>query len=129
MVFVADHLSKGQKKRLERHHTVMQKIGLIPPTFVAKPKKEKHSTEVTLIKSEIENSGIKTKSKLEDDAVSSLSLETTDFNSNKSRKSIAIRETNRMRLIQRDPNFINDPIAAVTLHLMSMKQKNEGSKT
>ena len=44
----------------------------------------------------------------------------SEIRTNKMRKTVAIRETNRMKLVQNDPGFIRDPIAAVTQHLQKM---------
>jgi len=103
----------------------MQKIGLIPPSFVTK-NEEKRTTKVKLA---IPESQANANDLGINDQIGSLLSLSSNMKSNKSKKSIAIRETNRMKLVQQDQSFINDPIAAVTLHLQLMAQKRSDSKT
>ena len=36
------------------------------------------------------------------------------------KKTVAIRETQRMKLVQQNPDFIENPIASINLHLQQM---------
>eukprot|EP01036_Dinobryon_divergens_P026530 gene26527-35197_t len=118
-------LSKGQKKRLERKKVIMQKIGLIAPALrsnVPKPKKfdSLYSELEASINSHsmmVDASGEQTEAACK---VSIIPAASCMIKSNKVRKAVAIRETQRMRLVQQNPLFLLDPIAAATLHLQQM---------
>lgn len=45
--------------------------------------------------------------------------------SNKMKKSVAVREAARMKLVQQHPSFQENPIMAINLHLQQMLKKKE----
>lgn len=117
-----NHLSKGQKKRLERKNVIMQKIGIISPNFrvkkslfeLSEEKNKDASLEINLLAADNSCESMT----IDEKAVMPAAV--SEIRTNKMRKTVAIRETNRMKLVQNDPGFIRDPIAAVTQHLQKM---------
>ena len=44
------------------------------------------------------------------------------------KKTVAIRETQRMKLVQQHPAFIENPIASINLHLQQMIANKQSKK-
>ena len=107
-------LSKGQKKRQLRREKVMMKMGIIPlkGLKVASDAKKKKK-EYSFLLSELE----KTLPSSSDEVVRPAAAV---VKSNKMKKSIAVREVERMKLVQQHPSFVEDPIDAMKAHIEHM---------
>lgn len=113
-------LSKGQKKRRQKRASVMVKLGKMEPNlkFSASAKKEKRDIFNSML-SELESSLPTTNS-------SDVRPAAVSAKSNKLKKSLAVRETQRMKLVQQHPAFVENATEAVRKHIEHMlatKQK------
>ena len=133
-------LSKGQKKRLERKKIIMQKIGLVAPDLRSnhrKHPKNKFESLYSELEASMHTHGMMVDASDEradaDGKISIIPAASSGIKSNKLRKAVAIRETQRMRLVQQDPLFLLDPIAATTQHLLQIasnkQQQQQQQKT
>ncbi len=111
-------LSKGQKKRLQKKERVMTKFGLISPVFqsLKMKKQEEHNALYSELESNLKHSLVSDES---NNGVIKPAADTS-MKSNKMKKSVAVREAARMKLVQQHPSFIENPIAAINLHLQQM---------
>ena len=130
------NLSKGQKRRQLRNNQVLRKLGK-DSTFTMKqnddPVKNK-KVDFALLLNELESSlPIQMESEKYEKAIASI-------RTNKMKKTVAVRETERMKLVQQHPAFQSDPIAAMKSHIEMLvssskpaiknedKLKNKGKK-
>jgi hypothetical protein len=108
-------LSRGQKRRQEKREKVLTKLGVVPlkgmKTGLVPSKPQKQKPFQSLL-SELEATLPKTKEVVRPAAVS--------LKSNKIKKSVAIRESQRMKLVEQHPNFIADPLTAMKAHIEQM---------
>jgi hypothetical protein len=108
-------LSRGQKRRQEKREKVLTKLGVVPlkgmKTGLEQPKPQKQKPFQSLL-SELEATLPKTKEIVRPAAVT--------LKSNKIKKSVAIRESQRMKLVEQHPNFIADPLTAMRAHIEQM---------
>lgn len=121
-------LSKGQKKRLQKKEKVMTKIGLISPVFQSAQLKKKKKEEDNALYSELEAT---MKLNLASDSSNNGVIKAaadTSMKSNKMKKSVAVREAARMKLVQQHPAFMENPIAAINLHLQQMISNKQDKK-
>ena len=113
----------------------MQKIGLVAPELRSNHSKQSKNKFESLY-SDLEASiNINSHGMMAVDAsdeqadadgkISIVPAASCEIKSNKLRKAVAIRETQRMRLVQQDPLFLLDPIAATTQHLQQMAGKQQ----
>lgn len=119
-------LSKGQKKRLQKKERVMTKFGLISPVFqsIKKKKQEVHEALYSELESNLKHSLVN------DTSSNGVIKPAADIStkSNKMKKSVAVREAARMKLVQAHPSFIENPIAAINLHLQQMISNKQATK-
>ena len=110
-----ESLSKGQKKRRQKRASLMVKLGMVAPELkysAAAAKKEKKDAFNALL-SELESS-----LPTANDVIRPAAAESV--RTNKLKKTLAVRETARMQLVQQHPAFVQDPLAAVTKHIEHM---------
>lgn len=101
-------MSRGQRKRLEKTAKVMRKKGVVIKSAEKSGKNDnKHMF------SEIESS------LCEDSNVRPAACNASNVN-NKIMKTVAIREVERMKLVQQHPQFVQDPIATMKAHFTQM---------
>ncbi len=119
-------LSKGQKKRLEKKERIMTKFGLISPVFqsIKKKKQEEHNALYSELESNLKHSLVNDSS---NNGVIKPAADTS-MKSNKMKKSVAVREAARMKLVQQHPAFMENPIAAINLHLQQMINNKQEKK-
>lgn len=118
-----ESLSKGQKKRRQKRASLMVKLGMISPDLkfsAATAKKEKKDAFNALL-SELESSLPAANDVIRPAAAVSV-------RTNKLKKTLAVRETARMQLVQQHPAFVQDPLAAVTKHIQHMLAMKAGAK-
>ena len=113
-------LSRGQKKRQAKKERVAIKLGKMPLKSVKTKPISKEN--VSLLLSELERSLPTIDSS--EDLIRPAAFGTT----NKMKKSIAVREAQRMKLVQNHPAFLQDPIAAIKNHLEFVIQQKELKK-
>lgn len=121
-------LSKGQKKRQLKKEKIRTKIGLISPVFKNSLKKKNAEAKDKLL-SELESN---LKMNLNEDGDNNTVIKAaadTSLKSNKMKKAVAVREAARMKLVQQHPAFIENPIAAINLHLQQMISNKLQAKT
>ena len=106
-------LSKGQKKRQSRREKVMMKMGIIPLKGLKMPP-EKNKKKLSLLLSELEASLPAANEDIVRPAAAAPSK------SNKMKKRIAVREVERMKLVQQHPSFKDDPFDAMRAHIQHM---------
>mmetsp|Transcript_1878 Transcript_1878/g.2988 ORF Transcript_1878/g.2988 Transcript_1878/m.2988 type:complete len:156 (+) Transcript_1878:85-552(+) len=113
-----DILNRGQRKRQKHKERVMRKLGKLPlEGFKTAPVKK--SPDFKFLLSELEAA-------LPSGENSVVRPAAVSVKSNKMKKSVAIRETERMKLVQQHPSFKEDPIAAMKTHIehmIAMKKK------
>ena len=107
-----DKLSKGQKKRQLRNKKVMRQLGLAQPEGFKQPTK-KAKNDFSFLLSELESS-------LPNSEDNTIKPAAGPLKTNKMKKSVAIRETQRMKLVQQHPSFISDPFSAMQKHIEHM---------
>ena len=123
-------LSRGQRKRQERRERVLTKMGVVPlknmKTGVVKPKTPKQKPFQSLL-SELESTIVSesptTTAMIRPAAIT--------LKSNKIKKSVAIRESQRMKLVEQHPNFIANPLQAMRAHIeqmIALKMENKIQK-
>lgn len=100
-------MSRGQRKRLEKTAKVMRKKGVVISNDKKKP-----AADSSLF-SEIESS-------LSEDTNVRPAASNTNNVSSKIMKNVAIREVERMKLVQQHPQFVQDPIATMKAHFTQM---------
>lgn len=110
-------MSRGQRKRLERKQHVFQKLGkweapVVTGAKLKAKKREKKEKEDSLL-SELERTLKGSETSGADIKPAAASLLT----SNKMKREIALREAQRMRLVQEHPAFLADPFAAMRMHI------------
>lgn len=109
---VDEKLSRGQKKRQLRNKKVMRHLGLAQPDGLKQtPKKAKQ--DFSFLLSELESS-------LPNSEENAIKPAAGPLKTNKMKKSVAIRETQRMKLVQQHPSFISDPFSAMQKHIEHM---------
>eukprot|EP01041_Mallomonas_annulata_P007643 gene7643-15650_t len=115
-------LSKGQKKRRLRNNQVLSKLGKNDILNLKKAPKDdgKKENKLALLLGELEASLPETEVENIDSKQKPL------FKSNKTKKTIAMRETERMRLVQQHPAFQIDPLAAMKSHIEQLVMKTNG---
>lgn len=106
-------LSKGQKKRAAKRHHVMQKLGIVPPSSVSS--EAMIDPFLSCLESDVLSSNVAGDA---DHVIKSAA--TSILKSNKMKKSVAVREAARMKLVQQHPMFQADPLQAVNMHLQQM---------
>ena len=106
-------LSKGQKKRLIKKNKIKIKLGINKPEF-NKLSIQQQSFGFSSFMSELESS----LPNVESDVI--IQPAAISQHSNKMKKQIALRETQRMKLVQQHPSFIENPISAINNHLKHM---------
>ena len=121
---VNEVLSKGQRKRRQKRASLMVKMGMAEPKLKynkASTKKEKRDAFNALL-SELESSlpG-------ENDVVRPAAA--VSVRTNKLKKTLAVRETQRMKLVQQHPAFVENPLEAVKKHIEHMLATKKGSNT
>ena len=121
-------LSKGQKKRALKKTRVLTKIGHIQPVFTNNISSKKPAV--------VQQSNLKMFSELEKSVMeysqqsgsggsgtNSSIIRPASLNtniSNKMKKTLAVREVERMKLVQQHPMYQSDPLGAITSHLQSI---------
>jgi hypothetical protein len=120
-------LSRGQRKRQEKRERVLTKMGVVPlknmKTGVEKTKAPKQKPFQALL-SELEATIVS-------DNSATIRPAAVTLKSNKIKKSVAIRESQRMKLVEQHPNFIADPLQAMRAHIeqmISLKMENKVRK-
>ncbi len=118
-------LSRGQKRRQEKRERVLTKLGVLPlkgmktaPTNTSniKIKQKKQTMNFDSLLSELEAT-LPTTSAENAEVVRPAAL---TLKSNKIKKSVAIRETQRMKLVEQHPSFLSDPLQAMKAHIEHM---------
>ena len=110
-----ESLSKGQKKRRQKRASLMVKLGMVAPDLkysAVAAKKEKKDAFKALL-SELESSLPAAADVIRPAAAMSV-------RTNKLKKTLAVRETQRMKLVQQHPAFVEDPLGAVRKHIEHM---------
>lgn len=112
-------LSRGQRRRQERKERVFSKQGKVEPLFLSNHKnkskqKMRQSDKVNTKLSELELS----LHQLGDTTVKPASM--SQITSNTMKKTIAVREAARMKLVQEHLSTVENPLEAVRLHLQQM---------
>ena len=118
-----ESLSKGQKKRRQKRASLMVKLGMVAPDLkysAAAAKKEKKDAFNALL-SELESSLPAASDVIRPAAAVSV-------RTNKLKKTLAVRETQRMKLVQQHPAFVEDPLAAVQKHIEHMLAMKSGAQ-
>lgn len=133
----SNNLSRGQRKRQEKRERVLTKLGVLPL------KNMKNISDVNSISSSVGlNSNKQKKPKSINSLLSELEATLPTENNeivrpaalpaktNKIKKSIAVRETQRMKLVEEHPSFKADPLLAMKTHIEHMialktQQKNK----
>lgn len=119
-------LSRGQRKRQEKRERVLTKLGVVPlkgmKTGAEQPAKPTKQKPFQALLSELEASIPENKEVIRPAAVT--------LKTNKIKKSVAIRESQRMKLVEQHPNFIADPLQAMKSHIeqmiaLKMENKNK----
>jgi hypothetical protein len=120
-------LSRGQRKRQEKRERVLTKMGIVPlknmKTGVVKPKAPKQKPFQALL-SELEATIVS-------ESPAMIRPAAVTLKSNKIKKSVAIRESQRMKLVEQHPNFIADPLQAMRAHIeqmIALKMENKVQK-
>lgn len=121
-------MSRGQRKRLERKQHVFQKLGkweapVVTAQKLKSKKREKRDKEDGLL-SELERTLKGSEASGADIKPAAASVVT----SNKMKREIALREAQRMRLVQEHPAFLADPFAAMRMHIeqsLVLKQQSQ----
>lgn len=124
----AGGMSRGQRKRLERKQHVFQKLGkweapVVTGAKLKAKKREKKEKEDSLL-SELERTLKTSEASGADIKPAAASVVT----SNKMKREIALREAQRMRLVQEHPAFVADPFAAMRMHIeqsLALKQQSQ----
>lgn len=120
-------LSKGQKKRRQKRASLMVKLGMVEPDLKfsaakAQAQAQKKSVFNALL-SELESSLPAASDVVRPAAAQSVKT-------NKLKKTLAVRETQRMKLVQQHPAFVENPIDAVKKHIEHMlAMKGSGTAT
>jgi hypothetical protein len=120
-------LSKGQKKRRQKRASLMVKLGMVEPDLKfsaakAQAQAQKKSVFNALL-SELESSLPAASDVVRPAAAQSVKT-------NKLKKTLAVRETQRMKLVQQHPAFVENPIDAVKKHIEHMlAMKGSGTVT
>jgi hypothetical protein len=111
---VVTSLSKGQKKRQLKREKVMMKMGIIPVKGLKTAPETTKKKSFHFLLSELEAS-LPTES---DEVVRPAAA--APIKTNKMKKSVAVREVERMKLVQQHPSFKDDPIVAMKAHIEHM---------
>lgn len=126
-------LSKGQKRRLLRKNHVMQKLGLKSKEEILASLKKKQNKAGTKEKTNSMFSSLEATLKpLESTSDGDEPIRPAagcTVKSNKMKKSIAVRETARMKLVQQHPSFQENPISAINQHLQQMLKNRDLKST
>ncbi len=142
-------LSRGQKKRQERKDKVMQKLGLKQPQLKNQPPSANNNTNQTnkpqpsqsqqqslekaqaiLLSTldEMQEESMDTEAVEErharEQAFLALATSSAAISTNKLKKEVAIRESNRIKQVQKHPSFQENPINAIQQHLQQMVGKS-----
>lgn len=108
-------LSKGQKKRRQKRASLMVKMGMLEPDlkFTAASARREKKDAFNALLSELEST-LPAASDVVRPAAGQV------VKTNKLKKTLAVRETQRMKLVQQHPAFLESPLAAVTKHIQHM---------
>lgn len=127
-------LSRGQRKRLQRKEKVMIKIGLLQPNLKTaathtadktgdkskKTTKAASTTDIPASSFAFTLQEMTTNNEEYQQHDNHHALPNTIITSNKLKKEVAIRESNRIKAVQAHPVFQENPIAAIHQHLQQL---------
>ena len=120
-------LSKGQKKRHDKKQKVMQKLGIVPNKLVqlqaknkAKNNRDDEKEKLLFSNLEVEMKKVLENSANENGGDAKIQAAANQKVTNKFKKAVAIREAERMRLVQNHPIYNENPILATQMHIEQM---------
>ena len=122
-------LSRGQRKRQERKQHVFGKLGKWEAPIVAAQREKKREQEAQRDREDGLLSELERTLKGTDSSADIKPAAASTVTSNKMKRDIALREAERMRLVQEHPAFVADPFAAMRTHIeQSLALKLQGQQ-
>lgn len=117
--------SRGQRKRQHKKAHIMRKIGLSPAVLTKGQKNSAKKTEITLLDEDSSAKFSDLEVSLKSSGVPNANVKpasVVDFHisSSKMKRSVAVREIERMKLVQQHSGFQNNPFAIMKSHLEQM---------
>jgi len=110
-------LSRGQRKRQLKKQKVLVKLGKANPLL-----KNKFSERTDVGESSFSHllSDLESSLPTADDSYCAVIPAAAAVKTNKMKKQVALRETQRMKLVQQHPAFVENPVAAINNHLQHL---------